>query len=59
MIAELVGNEPTSTTRITSVDYEALTILLPNRNLKKFSNFSDIKDEITIDYGLTDIMMLT
>ena len=47
--------KPAGTIRITSVDYAADTILLPK--LAKFlSDYPDIKVEITVDYGLTDIV---
>jgi DNA-binding transcriptional LysR family regulator len=47
--------KPAGTIRITAVDYAADTILLPK--LTKFlTEYPDVKVEITIDYGLTDIV---
>jgi DNA-binding transcriptional LysR family regulator len=47
--------KPTGTIRITATDYAADTILWPK--LTKFlQRYPDIKIEITIDYGLTDIV---
>ncbi|HUC66793.1 MAG TPA: LysR family transcriptional regulator [Stellaceae bacterium] len=47
--------KPTGTIRITATDYAADTILWPK--LTKFlPRYPDIKVEITIDYGLTDIV---
>jgi len=47
--------KPAGTIRITSIDYAADTILLPK--LAKFlPEYPDIKVEITVDYGLTDIV---
>jgi DNA-binding transcriptional LysR family regulator len=58
--AELVAlselrEKPTGTIRITATDYAANTILWPK--LTKFlRRYPDIKVEIIIDYGLTDIV---
>jgi DNA-binding transcriptional LysR family regulator len=58
--AELAGlselrNKPSGTVRITVTDYAADTILWPK--LAKFlPQYPDIKVEIIIDYGLTDIV---
>jgi len=47
--------KPAGTIRITAIDYVADTILWPK--LTKFlRQYPDIKVEITIDYGLTDIV---
>ena len=47
--------KPAGTIRITSIDYAADTILLPK--LAKFlPEYPDIKVEIIVDYGLTDIV---
>jgi len=47
--------KPTGTIRITATDYAADTILWPK--LTQFlQQYPDIKVEITIDYGLTDIV---
>src|SRR5437773_7089452 len=47
--------KPAGTIRITAIDYVADTILWPN--LAKFlPEYPDIKVEITVDYGLTDIV---
>jgi DNA-binding transcriptional LysR family regulator len=47
--------KPSGTIRITATDYAADTILLPK--LAKFlPQYPDIKVDITIDYGLTDIV---
>ena len=47
--------KPTGTIRITATDYAADTILWPK--LTRFlQQYPDIKVEITIDYGLTDIV---
>jgi DNA-binding transcriptional LysR family regulator len=47
--------KPAGTIRITAIDYVADTILWPK--LTKFlREYPDIKIEITIDYGLTDIV---
>src|SRR5213594_4361789 len=47
--------KPAGTIRITATDYAADTILWPK--LAKFlPEYSDIKVEITVDYGLTDIV---
>ena len=47
--------KPAGTIRITAIDYVADTILWPK--LAKFlPEYSDIKVEITVDYGLTDIV---
>jgi DNA-binding transcriptional LysR family regulator len=48
-------DKPAGTIRITAIDYAADTILLPK--LAKFlPEYPDIKVEIIIDYGLTDIV---
>jgi DNA-binding transcriptional LysR family regulator len=48
-------DKPAGTIRITATDYPANTILLPK--LAKFlPQYPDIKVEIVIDYGLTDIV---
>jgi DNA-binding transcriptional LysR family regulator len=48
-------DKPAGTIRITAVDYVADTILWPK--LAKFlRKYSDVKVEISIDYGLTDIV---
>ena len=48
-------DKPAGTIRITATDYPADTILLPK--LAKFlPEYPDIKVEIIIDYGLTDIV---
>ena len=47
--------KPAGTIRITATDYPADTILLPK--LAKFlPEYPDIKVELTVDYGLTDIV---
>ena len=49
-------DKPAGTIRITATDYPADTILLPK--LAKFlPQYPDIKVEIIIDYGLTDIVV--
>ncbi len=48
-------DEPAGTLRITATDYVADTILRP-RLAKFLPEYPDIKVEITIDYGLTDIV---
>jgi DNA-binding transcriptional LysR family regulator len=58
--AELAGlselrEKPSGNIRITAIDYVANTILLPK--LAKFlREYPDIKVEIVVDYGLTDIV---
>jgi len=48
-------DKPAGTIRITAIDYVADTILWPK--LAKFlGDYPDIKVEITVDYGLTDIV---
>jgi len=48
-------DKPAGTIRMTAIDYVADTILLPK--LAKFlPEYPDIKVEITVDYGLTDIV---
>src|SRR5438445_9807309 len=48
-------DKPAGTIRITATDYAADTILLPK--LAKFlRQYPDIKVEIIVDYGLTDIV---
>jgi DNA-binding transcriptional LysR family regulator len=58
--AELVAvsdlrDKPAGTIRINAIDYVADTILWP-RLAKFLGKYPDIKVEITIDYGLTDIV---
>src|SRR5438132_14080195 len=48
-------DKPAGTIRITSIDYAADTILLP-KIAKLLPEYPDIKVEIIIDYGLTDIV---
>lgn len=48
-------NRPVGTVRITATDYAADTLLLP-KLAEKLLLFPDVKVEITIDYGLTDIV---
>src|SRR5258705_6337217 len=48
-------DKPAGTIRITSIDYAADTILLP-KNAKLLPEYPDIKVEIIVDYGLTDIV---
>jgi DNA-binding transcriptional LysR family regulator len=48
-------DKPAGTIRITSIDYAADTILLP-RLAKLLPEYPDIKVEITVDYGLTNIV---
>jgi DNA-binding transcriptional LysR family regulator len=47
--------KPAGTIRITAMEYAADTILLP-KLAKLLREYPDIKVEITIDYGLTDIV---
>jgi DNA-binding transcriptional LysR family regulator len=47
--------KPAGTIRITATDYAAETILLP-KLAKLLREYPDIKIEITVDYGLTDIV---
>jgi DNA-binding transcriptional LysR family regulator len=47
--------KPAGTIRITAIDYAADTILLP-KLAKLLPQYPDIKVEIIIDYGLTDIV---
>ena len=47
--------KPAGTIRITATDYAAETILLP-KLVKLLPEYPDIKVEITVDYGLTDIV---
>src|SRR5215467_9239922 len=47
--------KPAGTIRITATEYAADTILLP-KLAKLLRDYPDIKVEITIDYGLTDIV---
>ncbi len=47
--------KPAGTIRITAIDYVADTILWP-KLAKLLREYPDIKVEITIDYGLTDIV---
>jgi DNA-binding transcriptional LysR family regulator len=48
-------DKPAGTIRITSIDYAADTILLP-KIAKLLPEYPDIKVEIIVDYGLTDIV---
>src|SRR5207253_6801875 len=48
-------DKPAGTIRITATDYAADTILCP-RLAKFLPRYPDIKIEITIEYGLTDIV---
>lgn len=48
-------DKPAGTIRITAIDYVADTILWP-KLAKLLPKYPDIKVEITIDYGLTDIV---
>src|SRR6266513_3103653 len=48
-------DKPAGTIRITSIDYAADTILLP-KIAKLLPEYPDINVEITVDYGLTDIV---
>jgi DNA-binding transcriptional LysR family regulator len=48
-------DKPAGTVRITATDYAADTVLWP-RLAKLLRKYPDIKVEITIDYGLTDIV---
>jgi len=47
--------KPAGTIRITTTDYAADTILVP-KLAKLLREYPDIKVEITVDYGLTDIV---
>ena len=47
--------KPAGTVRITATDYAADTVLWP-RLAKLLREYPDIKVEITIDYGMTDIV---
>jgi DNA-binding transcriptional LysR family regulator len=47
--------KPAGTIRITTTDYAADTVLLP-RLAKVLPDYPDIKVEIVVDYGLTDIV---
>jgi DNA-binding transcriptional LysR family regulator len=47
--------KPAGTVRITSIDYAADTVLLP-KLAKLLRRYPDIKVEIIIDYGLTNIV---
>src|SRR5256714_405210 len=49
------GDKPAGTIRITATDYAADTILFP-KLAKILPEYPDIKVEIIIDYGLTDIV---
>src|SRR5213596_263493 len=58
--AEVAGirelrNKPAGTIRITATEYAADAILLP-KLAKLLREYSDIKVEIIVDYGLTDIV---
>src|SRR5437773_5048151 len=48
-------DKPAGTIRITAIDYAADTILLP-KIAKLLPEYPDIKVEIIVDYGLTDIV---
>ena len=48
-------DKPAGTIRITAIDYVADTILWPKLS-RLLRQYPDIKVEITIDYGLTDIV---
>jgi DNA-binding transcriptional LysR family regulator len=48
-------DKPAGTVRITSTEYAADAILLP-KLAKLLRNYPDIKVEIAVDYGLTDIV---
>src|SRR2546421_7163305 len=48
-------DKPAGTIRITAIDYAADTILLP-KLAKVLPQYPDIKVEIIVDYGLTDIV---
>jgi DNA-binding transcriptional LysR family regulator len=48
-------DKPAGTIRITATDYAANTILCP-RLAKFMPRYPDIKVEVTVDYGLTDIV---
>jgi len=48
-------DKPAGTVRITATEYAADAILLP-RLAKLLRDYPDIKVEITVDYGLTDIV---
>jgi DNA-binding transcriptional LysR family regulator len=48
-------NKPAGTIRITATDYAADTVLLP-RLSKVLPDYPDLKVELVVDYGLTDIV---
>ena len=48
-------DKPAGTIRITSTDYAADTVLWP-RLSKVLPNYPDIKVEVVVDYGLSDII---
>jgi DNA-binding transcriptional LysR family regulator len=48
-------NKPAGTVRITATEYAADAVVLPKLS-KLLLNYPDIKVEITVDYGLTDIV---
>jgi DNA-binding transcriptional LysR family regulator len=48
--------KPAGTIRITAIDYAAETVLWP-KLVKLLREYPDIKVEIIIDYGLTDIVV--
>jgi len=48
-------NKPAGTVRITATEYAADAILLPKLS-RLLRDYPDIKVEITVDYGLTDIV---
>jgi len=47
--------KPAGTIRITTTDYAANTILCP-KLVKLLEEYPDIKVEVSVDYGLTDIV---
>ena len=53
-LAEL-RDKPAGTVRITATEYAADAVLLPKLS-KLLRNYPDIKVEVTVDYGLTDIV---
>jgi DNA-binding transcriptional LysR family regulator len=50
-----LSEKPAGTIRITATEYAADAILLP-KLAKLLREYSDIKVEVTVDYGLTDIV---
>src|SRR5438093_1006014 len=53
-VSEL-GDKPAGTIRITTTDHAADTVLWP-RLAKLLPEYPDLKVEITVDYGMTDIV---